>query len=146
MNNLLYISPQRKLLYVTDATRKSLIPTGDFQHLSCFIAGLFALGAATIPDVDPRHMWAAQGLGHTCWITYADSATGLGPERVRFSNVREKWVDAVAVWEEAGRPGDVPPGVNQALPVKKGTYTEYLTSDTRYLLRPEVRHACLSFI
>ena len=84
INNLLYISPQRHLLYVTDVTRRSLIPNGDLQHLSCFIAGLFALGAATIPGVGPRHAWAAEGLAHTCWITYADTATGLGPEWIVF--------------------------------------------------------------
>lgn len=133
---MLYVSPQRKLLYVTDVNRVSLQPRGDFQHLSCFIAGLFALGAATIPDVDPRHAWAAEGLAHTCWITYADSATGLGPESIRFSPIGNRWVDELAVWERDGRQGS-PPGVDQAQPIQPGDAFEYRYFDSRYLLRPE---------
>ena len=113
-------------------------PDNNLQHLSCFIAGLLALGAATIPNVDPRHVWAAEGLAHTCWITYADSATGLGPERVHFKPPGRKWVHVVEEWEKMGRPGGVPPGVNQAVPVEVGEEREYTSDDPRYLLRPEV--------
>ena len=118
----------------------------DFQHLSCFLAGLFALGTATIPELDPRHAWAAEGLAHTCWITYADTATGLGPESVRFMHSDGKrWADEIVAWEEAGRPGGVPPGVDQATPVEPDADTEYSVVDSRYLLRPEVSgHACSS--
>lgn len=137
IKELLYVSPTRKLLYVADARRDSLRPDNNMQHLSCFIAGLFALGAVTIPDVDPRHAWAAEGLAHTCWLTYAESATGLGPERVHFRNTGAKWVDEVAAWEEAGRPGDVPPGVRDAVIVPESE-REYKSEDPRYLLRPEV--------
>ncbi|KAJ3553416.1 hypothetical protein NM688_g3622 [Phlebia brevispora] len=139
INHLLYVSPNRKLLFVADANRHTLLPDNNLQHLSCFIAGLFALGAATIPNVDPRHAWAAEGLGQTCWLTYADTVTGLGPERVRFPNARTKWVDEIAAWEAAGRPDGTPPGVNERLPVTQGEDKDYATSDPRYLLRPEVR-------
>lgn len=140
IDNMLYVSPRRRLLYVTDVNRFSLRPVGDQQHLSCFLAGLFALGAATIPDVDPRHAWAAEGLAHTCWVTYADTATGLGPEWIVFraDGGGEKWVDELAAWADDGRVG-VPPGVAQAVPVAPGGDTEYVVRDTRYLLRPEVR-------
>ena len=57
---MLYISPERQLLYVADLRRDTMLPDNNLQHLSCFIAGLFALGAATIPDVDARHAWAAE--------------------------------------------------------------------------------------
>lgn len=136
---MLYISPTRKLLYVTDIGRFSLEPVGDFQHLSCFIAGLFALGAATIPDVDPRHAWAAEGLAHTCWITYADTATGLGPESVLFTEGKmgRRWVEELKEWESSGK-GGIPPGVRDATPVAPGHSTEYLIRDARYILRPEV--------
>ncbi|KAF7798520.1 hypothetical protein EIP86_009741 [Pleurotus ostreatoroseus] len=137
INELLYVSPERKLLYVVDANRATVNPDNNLQHLSCFIAGLFALGAATIPDVDPRHAWAAEGLAHTCWITYADSVTGLGPERVHFPASGAKWVDEIASWEEQGRPGGAPPGVNDAVPVTDDAAKEYKASDARYLLRPE---------
>ena len=137
---MLYLSPRRKLLYVTDVLRTSLRPVGDFQHLSCFLAGLFALGAATIPNLDARHGWAAEGLAHTCWVTYAESATGLGPESIIFKPpaVGNKWVDELRFWDKQGQPGD-PPGVHDAKPVKLGEDTEYEVRDRRYLLRPEVR-------
>lgn len=134
---MLYISHTRKLLYVTDVTRPALDPIHDFQHLSCFLAGLFALGSVTIPNVDPRHAWAAEGLAHTCWITYADTATGLGPESVRFDQGGKKWVDELAVWKAQGKKGDIP-GVKNATPVEPGGATEYRVADSRYLLRPEV--------
>lgn len=138
IEKLLYLSPSRQLLYVTDVHRGSLLPVGDFQHLSCFIGGLFALGAAMIPNVDPRHAWAAEGLAHTCWVTYADMPTGLGPEKMMFANHGTKWVDALDAWEKSGRPGAVPPGVNQTNPVKPGEDKEYRITDSRYILRPEV--------
>lgn len=139
IEHMLYVSPRRQLLYVTDLLRPTLVPLHDFQHLSCFLSGLFALGAATIPDLDPRHAWAAEGLAHTCWITYADTATGLGPESIVFKqDDGKKWVDELAEWEAQGRPSGVPPGVNQATPVAADEDTEYTVVDPRYLLRPEV--------
>lgn len=140
ISHILYVSPRRKMLYATDVQRSTLQPSGDMQHLSCFLAGLLALGAATIPHVDPRHAWAAEGLAHTCWITYADTATGLGPDIVDFrgSAVGTRWVDELAAWERQGRHG-APPGTNQTTPVRPGENTEYTVRDKRYLLRPEVR-------
>jgi hypothetical protein len=76
IEQLLYLSPQRKLLYVTDSDEGK--PSGTFEHLSCFFGGLLALGVATIPDLPPTHAWAAEGLTHSCWITYADQPSGLG--------------------------------------------------------------------
>ena len=146
---LLFISPRRKLLYATDVWSNTLEPLGNFQHLTCFLGGLFALGAATIPNVDPRHAWAAEGLAHSCWISYADSKTGLGPEVMSFreEKIGRRWVDALADWERAGRPGGVPPGVNQTQPVTPGEDTEYVVADSQYILRPEVgpsssSHSC----
>ncbi|EKM55139.1 glycoside hydrolase family 47 protein [Phanerochaete carnosa HHB-10118-sp] len=135
---MLYISPQRKLLYATDLQRTTLRPIGDFQHLSCFLAGVFALGAATIPNVDPRHAWAAEGLAHTCWITYADAATGLGPEVIIFRGnaAGHRWVDELRSWDVRGRPGAVP-GTSEATPVRGEEDREYEIHDKRYLLRPE---------
>jgi len=51
INNLLYISSQRQLLYVTDSTingdRTAI--SHSFEHLSCFFPGLLALGAHLLP-------------------------------------------------------------------------------------------------
>ncbi|KIY68900.1 glycoside hydrolase family 47 protein [Cylindrobasidium torrendii FP15055 ss-10] len=53
ITNLMYVSPTRHLLYVTD-TRDSLLngtpkPSQTMEHLSCFLPGLFALGVHTLP-------------------------------------------------------------------------------------------------
>ncbi|TDL23978.1 seven-hairpin glycosidase [Rickenella mellea] len=93
IENLLYLSPKRNLLYVTDVWMNPTgpyAPSRKFEHLSCFLPGLLALGAYTLPDhaLPPsqreRHWWAAKGLTRTCWLMYHDQPTGLGPEEVTF--------------------------------------------------------------
>ncbi|KAG8220813.1 glycoside hydrolase family 47 protein [Butyriboletus roseoflavus] len=51
INNLLYVSSQRQLLYVTDSTtnRNRTATSHSFEHLSCFFPGLLALGAHLLP-------------------------------------------------------------------------------------------------
>lgn len=53
LTNLMYISPSRQLLYVTDTTTSTYNhngrPSHVFEHLSCFLPGLLALGAHTLP-------------------------------------------------------------------------------------------------
>lgn len=76
IQNLLFLSPKRRLLYVTDL--QSGTPSHIFEHLSCFLPGLLALGAQTLdlPQHDKElHQWAASGLAYTCYMTYADQAT-----------------------------------------------------------------------
>ncbi|RDX54010.1 seven-hairpin glycosidase [Lentinus brumalis] len=138
LRNLLYITPDRQLLYVTDAYRSK--PSHTFEHLSCFLPGLLALGAHTLP-LSPRdrqlHEWAAQGLAYTCWITYADSETGLGPDEMSMKP-GGKWLDAVDVWERQGRPGGVPPGLAEVPPARgKKAKKDYTEMKLGYLLRPE---------
>src|ERR1700731_3429960 len=81
LDTLLYLSPTRQLLYVTDLWDG--IPSRRMEHLACFLPGVIAMGAATLP-LSPaeheRHMWAARGLTHTCWTLYADNASGLAPD------------------------------------------------------------------
>ncbi|KAH6904717.1 glycoside hydrolase [Coprinopsis sp. MPI-PUGE-AT-0042] len=165
INNLLYVSPNRGLLYVTDLQVKypytpagaeddiinpngstktnadgsprtkspptpNIRPSHKLEHLSCFLPGLLALGVHQIPlhtfealpvaPPDPgglklglhtkpeandgkrpwltpwelehkfakeereRHWLAAEGLAYTCWVLYADQATGMGPDEVWF--------------------------------------------------------------
>ncbi|RPD52651.1 seven-hairpin glycosidase [Lentinus tigrinus ALCF2SS1-7] len=138
LRNLLYITPNRQLLYVTGAYRSA--PTHTLEHLSCFLPGLLALGAHTLP-LAPRtrqlHQWAAQGLAYTCWITYADSETGLGPDEMAMKP-GTKWLDAVDAWERKGRPGGVPPGLAEVPPVRgQQAQKDYVEMKTGYLLRPE---------
>ncbi|KAF9269091.1 seven-hairpin glycosidase [Marasmius fiardii PR-910] len=99
IHNLLYVSPNRDLLYVTDTSfnpsnkTSPHIPSHKFEHLSCFLPGLLALGATTLDFDDPNngwfdeeqrelHLWAAEGLAYACWLSYADQKSGLGPDEM----------------------------------------------------------------
>ncbi|KAH8103865.1 glycoside hydrolase [Cristinia sonorae] len=173
LEHLLYLSPTRHLLYVTDAEtshQNFTSPSHVFEHLSCFLPGLLTLGAHTLLSASDLsneqrqlHQWAAEGLANTCWITYADHISGLGPDEVRFSSLdfvfsddaaayvpkgaqvseermgrllRGKWLDHVKEWENADRPGGIPPGVRDPEPVLNGQ-RDYLNNKAGYLLRPE---------
>jgi hypothetical protein len=189
INNLLYLSPTRHLLYVTDTDMPTFesndSPSHIFEHLSCFLPGLLALGVETLPldnleslgiDLDDLgseemfgvagkgykklkshnlrelHLWAAEGLATTCWMTYVDQPSGLAPDEVMMTNPADreasyKWIDAVEKWRTSGARG-VPPGLQDHKPV---VYTEsqrlhgtgrgrdYILRRAGYLLRPEVR-------
>jgi hypothetical protein len=108
------------------------------------MAGLLALGAYRLPAdaisayERQTHVWAAEGLAHTCWITYADFESGLGPDGILFPGPKEenRWVNALRVWEALGEERR-PPGTGQAEPKGVGE-REYMYTSTSYLLRPEV--------
>ena len=188
---LLYLSPERNLLYVTDIHNtifeKPARPSHVFEHLSCFLPGLLALGAHTLPldklddlgiDLDKLgnekmfgyggkgyktlkgynlkelHMWAAEGLAHTCWVTYADQPTGLGPDEIAIISwhgvpLNERsylWIDAVDRWKRSGGRGIIP-GLADPVPIiyseeerLSGNITkrDYVLRRSGYLLRPEV--------
>ena len=75
IDNLLYLSPKRQLLYVTDIpTGPGGMPTNKQEHLSCFAPGIIALSAKYLPlgsafDKKTYRKWmgAAKGLAKTCW-------------------------------------------------------------------------------
>jgi mannosyl-oligosaccharide alpha-1,2-mannosidase len=150
LDRLTYISPKRHLLYVTDADVDwdgDFSPSHNFEHLTCFLPGVLALGAATLPDVPPTHMWAAKGLAQTCWTLYADSPTGLSPDVVIISTESAPgdetqwdglWATHLAQWEQSGSSGD-PPGLRLAEPVLDAEQREYrpMAGKGHYLLRPE---------
>ncbi|PFH51966.1 glycoside hydrolase family 47 protein [Amanita thiersii Skay4041] len=199
ITDLLYLSPTRHLLYVTDTTH----PTNEsrasashlFEHLSCFLPGLFALGAHSLPlddlyllGIDFRslvghklygfagmnherlsewnlkqlHMWAAEGLAQTCWLTYADQPSGLGPDEMIMFNPGKRawdskssqwvykdnaylWLEALEKWKRTGGRGP-PPGVGAKSPIayypsdrssQRAKRRDYLIRKSGYLLRPE---------
>ncbi|KAF9006011.1 glycoside hydrolase family 47 protein [Cyathus striatus] len=200
ITNLLYVSPNRHLLYVTDTgnvpmQKGKARPTRIFEHLSCFLPGLLALGAHTLPldrlqeelnihllalgntssfgkagygyevlakyDLKQLHLWAAEGLAQTCWLTYADQPTGLGPDEIVFTagenqkiwdGTRWKnefevypWIESVEKWRRSGSRGPAP-GVADKLPVVysqeerlsgKPRGRDYALFKSQYLLRPE---------
>ncbi|KAF7309441.1 alpha-1,2-Mannosidase [Mycena indigotica] len=141
IDTLLYVTPNRKLLYVTDTNSGS--PTYKFEHLSCFLPGLLTLGAHTLDlpkSTKERHQWAAEGIATTCWLSYADQATGLGPDEMtmmRSDSADDKWVTHLQEWESAGRPGGVPPGLGVTKPQSDASTRDYRADKTTYLLRPE---------
>ena len=144
LKHLLYLTPNRNLLYVTDATDDR--PSHMFEHLSCFLPGLLALGASSLPlpEADQQlHMWAARGLAYTCWTTYADHATGLGPDVMVMSAWPEdehngRWLPHVEAWRKQGSKG-LPPGLAE-VPIELDTSErDYFSRQDGYLLRPEVR-------
>jgi mannosyl-oligosaccharide alpha-1,2-mannosidase len=143
IDNLLYITPKRHLLFVTDTNGGK--PSYTFEHLSCFLPGLLALGVHSIPDLSPRekelHSWAAEGLAYTCWMSYADQATGLGPDEMKMDRWADdeqgKWMTHIEQWEKEGRLNRVPPGLREVAPAKKED-REYVHQKSPYLLRPEV--------
>ncbi|RDB31115.1 Endoplasmic reticulum mannosyl-oligosaccharide 1,2-alpha-mannosidase [Hypsizygus marmoreus] len=135
ITNLLYLTPTRHLLYVTDMNYKT--PTHNLEHLSCFLPGVLALGAYTLELPEKTrtlHQRAAEGLAYTCYTTYADTTTGLGPDGVYM--VRgESWVEALEKWEHDGAKGVVP-GLEE-FGVRVAGERDYRVSGSAYLLRPE---------
>ncbi|KAJ3798934.1 glycoside hydrolase family 47 protein [Lentinula aff. detonsa] len=165
IENLLYVTPSREMLYVTDADmlkphpRKSeelpstiksgstptpsSVPSGTFEHLSCFLPGLLALGAQTLdlPASEKEiHAWAAEGLAYTCWLTYADTKTGLGPDVVSMKmftkNEDGLWLPRVEKWKQQGRSGR-PPGLREPGAATGKASRDYTIYKRSYLLRPE---------
>ncbi|CDO68411.1 Glycoside Hydrolase Family 47 protein [Trametes cinnabarina] len=109
LTRLLYLTPNRELLYVTDTSGSKFAPAHRLEHLACFFPGLLALGAHAVDlnaafagidrtklnaearrqydllsqyDVRALHMAAAEGLATSCWLMYADQPSGLGAEVV----------------------------------------------------------------
>ncbi|EJD49376.1 seven-hairpin glycosidase [Auricularia subglabra TFB-10046 SS5] len=152
LEHTLYLSPSRNLLYVTDisGSGSSTSGSGKLEHLSCFLPGLFALGADQLSESEldekrrARHRWAAEGLAYTCWAMYAENRHGLGPEDVSFkTDGAKRWGPVLAEWEGSAAarvPGAKPPGVGENQPlVKAGSKqeTDYWRHSDEYLLRPE---------
>lgn len=119
------------------------------------------------------HMWAAEGIAQTCYLTYADSATGLGPDEVTIMDGSHRktkqeenemgrrwiepdshlWIDVLDRWKWSGSKGVVP-GLETKAPVVyskaerlswKSKSRDYTMRKTNYLLRPEVMDNFLFF-
>lgn len=131
--------------------KRGLTPSHAFEHLACFFPGLLALGVHLLPlnhldalginatalgddlaefDLADLHLWAAEGLAQTCYLSYADQPTGLGPE-IMWMDVDSagaiRWIDALRTWkagrdEPGGRRkralawGPAPPGIGDMKP------------------------------
>jgi mannosyl-oligosaccharide alpha-1,2-mannosidase len=124
------------------------------EHLSCFLPGLLALGAHTLKlstTEKERHMWAAEGLAHTCWISYKDMKSGLGADEMLMypwpgsgpgsteGYETGRWNEHLLIWESGGRPGGAPPGLTFLVTGENENVPDYILRKDEYLLRPEVR-------
>eukprot|EP01064_Diplonema_japonicum_P002920 TRINITY_DN1189_c0_g1_i4.p1 TRINITY_DN1189_c0_g1~~TRINITY_DN1189_c0_g1_i4.p1 ORF type:complete len:587 (+),score=165.97 TRINITY_DN1189_c0_g1_i4:50-1810(+) len=56
----------------------------NFEHLSCFVPGMLALGSQYLNDSDmaKKHLQAAESIAEFCVHLYLDTATGLSPDVV----------------------------------------------------------------
>jgi len=87
-SKLLQVSAKSGLTYLAEYQYNG--PLHKMDHLACFSAGMLAMGARTIDDSEVRgHFSIARELGHTCHESYNRTATGLGPERFRFTETLE---------------------------------------------------------
>ena len=106
---------------------------------------MFALGAHSLPlsKADKQlHLWVAEGLAQTCYLSYADQTSGLGPEEMLFTSQSSKWYPEFQKWQNGGMVrGEFPPGVHKdedLKPVKDSQKRDYTNRRNTYLLRPEV--------
>ncbi|KAF9286556.1 hypothetical protein BGZ68_002799 [Mortierella alpina] len=73
-------SNSQLVLGVYDTATDTLVPKMD--HLSCFAPGLLAMGARVFGRM--QDMAVARGLMETCYLSYRNSATGLGADEIAF--------------------------------------------------------------
>ncbi|KIM34447.1 glycoside hydrolase family 47 protein [Serendipita vermifera MAFF 305830] len=154
ISQLVFISPNRHMIYITDI-RERLV-TAQFEHLSCFFPALLALGTHILPNWTQNelelHQMVAHGLAESCWLTYKDSPSGLGPEDVLFNPFLPRDMDSgrfikhYDAWATTGRKGAGPIGLNPlATPVKsrifQGVQRDYSIKLPDYKLRPETVEA-----
>ncbi|KAF7291974.1 alpha-1,2-Mannosidase [Mycena indigotica] len=143
IENMLYVSANRPMLYASDLIDGK--PRNHFEHLTCFLPAVFALGARApalglSPQDKERHLWAAEGLANTCWTMYNDMQSGLSPDHIVLEQwsgyERSRWVNLLAEWQKKGKDG-LPPGVAKVEREPDASRRGYATLKDAYLLRPE---------
>ncbi|KAI0754811.1 seven-hairpin glycosidase [Daedaleopsis nitida] len=163
LTRLMYITPTRQMVYVTDVNGVNYWPSHHFEHLSCFFPGLLALGAHTLPldlsvldptqlsteaqrqyrvlsqyDLRDLHLAAADALATSCYLLYADQPSGLGPETVGMDLKSTPWIDALEEWRERGK-GGVMPGLGRnastPVPYTKSEYDKAPSEPWDYVVR-----------
>ncbi|KAG9016585.1 hypothetical protein FRB90_002919 [Tulasnella sp. 427] len=133
IQNLLYISPARHLLYVTDVRQGR--PSGKLEHLSCFLPGAIALGA--------KYLEGEPGFSSEMKQMWFWAAEGLGPDEVMFKAWPKDpndglWTKHVERWRQQSGRG-VPPGVKDGKPFRGSIEgdKDYFFRLNSYQLRPE---------
>ncbi|KAJ2466454.1 hypothetical protein GGI02_004367 [Coemansia sp. RSA 2322] len=118
-----------QMYYIGDLDASATKISPKFQHLTCFVPGMLALGSKTLDRPDDLEL--AKKLTYTCFQMYNQTTTGLGPEYVLFRDGNNK--------------GLLPTNLNsdfdiQDLPIADSNEKEigfYLGSNRSYILRPE---------
>jgi len=78
-------SQKNHFLYV--AEWKSGRLEHKFDHLACFVGGMFALGAQSLDDEEKaKWMKSAEDIATTCHESYIRTPTKIGPESFRFDS------------------------------------------------------------
>ncbi|KAJ2898868.1 hypothetical protein IWW38_001195 [Coemansia aciculifera] len=116
-----------------DSTAKKFSP--KFQHLTCFVPGMLALGSKTLNR--PDDLVLAKQLTYTCFQMYNQTATGLGPEYVLFRDSNNRGLLPTNHKDDF----DI-----QDLAKADSTETSdgyYLGYDRSYILRPETAESIM---
>jgi mannosyl-oligosaccharide alpha-1,2-mannosidase len=153
ISQLVFVSPRRHMIYITDIRER--LATARFEHLSCFFPALLALGTSTLSNWTPNelelHQMVTHGLAESCWLTYKDSKSGLGPEDVLFDPFEPRdmnsglFIPHYDAWVAAGRKGAGPVGFDP-LPTPMANrfflakYRDYSVKLPEHRLRPEVSY------
>ncbi|KAJ2731741.1 hypothetical protein IW152_004337 [Coemansia sp. BCRC 34962] len=116
-----------------DFTAKKFSP--KFQHLTCFVPGMLALGSKTLNRPDDLEL--AKQLTYTCFQMYNQTATGLGPEYVLFRDSTNKGLLPTNHKNDFDIE-DLPAADSSE--VNNGYYLGY---DRGYLLRPETAESIM---
>jgi mannosyl-oligosaccharide alpha-1,2-mannosidase len=153
IDNLLLLSAERKVAFVTDSSRGQL--SGVFEHLTCFLPGVLALGTKLLDDsfftlwsTREKHEAAAAALAEACYTLYTDSPNGLSPDEVKFTIPSRKkqtnkpgpssWSEAYVKWH-IGEDKTIPSPGRDPVPRSEGPKgAEYNVRKSGNHLRPEV--------
>ncbi|KAJ2780925.1 hypothetical protein H4R18_003172 [Coemansia javaensis] len=110
-----------------DATATKFSPR--FQHLTCFVPGMLALGSRVLDR--PADLELAKQLTYTCFQMYNLTSTGLSPEYVQFRDSKDRGISP----DEAE--ADFTTVALGAASSKEERDGFYLGPNRSYILRPE---------
>ncbi|KAJ2777628.1 hypothetical protein GGI15_004439 [Coemansia interrupta] len=119
--------PQMYYVGDLDSTAKRFSP--KFQHLTCFVPGMLALGSKVLDRPDDLEL--AKNLTYTCFQMYNQTVTGLGPEYVLFRDDQNKGLS------KTNHDDDFAVVSLDKAPDSEKADGFYLGYDKSYILRPE---------
>ncbi|KAJ2722451.1 hypothetical protein GGI07_003286 [Coemansia sp. Benny D115] len=119
--------PQMYFVGDLDSTATRFSP--KFQHLTCFVPGMLALGSKVFDR--PEDLELAKNLTYTCFQMYNLTATSLGPEYVLFRDNKDVGLPTTDNKDDFATVS-LDPATNQEM--ADGFYLGY---DKSYILRPE---------